>query len=148
MQKTVAPVQRTNPFAGKNRFLPREQTAGLCHHIPNGPGVVRIHQKIIHLAHMIISESIPSKDRGKLVLSAFGFQAVGALVGTAVGYLVLYENPVEQAWRWMYATAVVPALLVLLGRFFIPDSGHWLVAKGRVSEAERELGRLLRRNPL
>jgi len=99
-------------------------------------------------AHMVISESIPSKDRGKLVLSAFGFQAVGALVGTAVGYLVLYENPVEQAWRWMYATAVIPGVLVLLGRFFIPDSGHWLVSRGRVSEAEREVGKLLKRNPL
>ena len=54
-------------------------------------------------AHMVISESIPSKDRGKLVLSAFGFQAVGALVGTAVGYAILCGNPQVQAWRWMYA---------------------------------------------
>ena len=98
-------------------------------------------------AHMVISESIPSRDRGKLVLSAFGFQAVGALVGTAVGYLVLYENPELGAWRWMYATAVLPALLVLAGRFFIPDSGHWLVSRGRVREAEKEVGRLLKRQP-
>src|ERR1700728_3350358 len=35
-------------------------------------------------AHMIISESIPSTSRGKLVLGAFGFQAVGALSGAAV----------------------------------------------------------------
>src|ERR1700743_3308114 len=40
-------------------------------------------------AHMVISESIPSSARGKLVLGAFAFQAVGALAGTAVGYLVL-----------------------------------------------------------
>ena len=37
-------------------------------------------------AHMIISESIPSLSRGKLVLGAFAFQAIGALAGTAVGY--------------------------------------------------------------
>ncbi|EFK08915.1 transporter, major facilitator family protein [delta proteobacterium NaphS2] len=98
-------------------------------------------------AHMVISESIPSKDRGKLVLSAFGFQAIGALVGTAVGYLVLHKNPEVAAWRWMYATAVIPALLVLAGRFFIPDSGHWLVCRGKVREAEREVARLLRRKP-
>jgi putative MFS transporter len=98
-------------------------------------------------AHMVISESIPSRDRGKLVLSAFGFQAVGALVGTAVGYLILYKNPEVAAWRWMYATVVIPALLVLAGRFFIPDSGHWLVSKGRIKEAEVEVGRLLKRQP-
>src|ERR1700727_1568802 len=34
-------------------------------------------------AHMVISENIPSASRGKLVLGAFGFQAVGALAGTA-----------------------------------------------------------------
>jgi MFS transporter, putative metabolite transport protein len=40
-------------------------------------------------AHLVISESTPTRSRGTLVLSAFGFQAAGALVGTAVGYLVL-----------------------------------------------------------
>ena len=38
---------------------------------------------------MIISENIPSTNRGKLVLGAFGFQALGALGGTGVGYFVL-----------------------------------------------------------
>ena len=98
-------------------------------------------------AHMVISESIPSSARGRLVLSAFGFQAVGALAGTAIGYLILYKNPSLGAWRWMYATAVIPALLVCLGRFFIPESGHWLVSRGRMEEAERAMHRLLKRNP-
>ncbi len=99
-------------------------------------------------AHMIVSESMPSSARGRLVLSAFGFQAVGALVGTAVGYLILYENPEVQAWRWMYATVIVPAILVIIGRFFITDSGQWLVSCGRIEEAERETRRLLKRTPL
>lgn len=98
-------------------------------------------------AHMIISESIPSVDRGRLVLSAFAFQAVGALVGTVVGYLILYKSPELGAWRYMYATAIIPAMLVLAGRFFIPDSGHWLVSRGRIREAEEALARLLHRVP-
>ncbi len=44
-------------------------------------------------AHLIISESIPSRIRGRMVLGAFGFQAIGALVGTAVGFVILFENP-------------------------------------------------------
>ena len=67
-------------------------------------------------AHLVISENIASKDRGKLVLSAFAFQAVGALVGTVVGFLFLSNLPEIRAWRWMYATAIVPAILVMLGR--------------------------------
>ncbi|WPL15584.1 Magnesium transport protein CorA [Thiorhodovibrio winogradskyi] len=98
-------------------------------------------------AHLIISESIPSKDRGKLVLSAFGFQAVGALVGTIVGYLILNFTQDLSAWRWMYATAIIPTIVVIIGRFFITDSGHWLLARGRVQEAETALHRLLERDP-
>ena len=51
-------------------------------------------------AHMVISESIPSQTRGRLVLSAFGFQAVGALTGTAMGYLILANAQDLGAWRW------------------------------------------------
>jgi putative MFS transporter len=98
-------------------------------------------------AHLVISESIASRDRGKLVLSAFAFQAVGALVGTIVGYLILSNLPDFSAWRWMYATAIVPAILVVLGRITISDSGQWLMSKGRKTEAEAEVARLLERVP-
>src|SRR5258708_23409524 len=98
-------------------------------------------------AHLVISESIASKDRGKLVLSAFAFQAIGALVGTIVGYLILSNLPEISAWRWMYATAIVPAILVMLGRRNIADSGHWLMSQGRKAEAEAEVARLLEREP-
>ena len=90
-------------------------------------------------AHLVISESIPSRDRGKLVLSAFAFQAIGALVGTAVGYVILANLPELGAWRWMYATAIVPAILVVVGRLYISDSGHWLMSQGRRAEAEHEV---------
>ena len=86
-------------------------------------------------AHMIISENIPSTSRGKLVLGAFAFQAVGALGGTAVGYAVLVLMPNLNAWRWMYATAVVPALLVTIGRFYVTESANWLHSRGAIDRA-------------
>lgn len=98
-------------------------------------------------AHLIISESIPTNARGRLVLGAFAFQAIGALSGTAVGYLVLSNLPEVTAWRWMYAAAIVPAAIVLVGRFFVTESAHWLFARGRTAEAEREALRLLARDP-
>ncbi len=99
-------------------------------------------------AHLIISESIPSNVRGRLVLGAFGFQSLGALTGTAVGYLVLKNIPEIGAWRWMFATAIIPALLVTVGRFYIPESVHWLFTRGRVAEAERQAVQLLQRKPV
>lgn len=98
-------------------------------------------------AHVIISESIASGARGRLVLSAFAFQAVGALAGTAIGLLILDVSGAVSDWRWMYGAAIVPAVIVLGGRFFIPASGHWLAIKGRLAEAERAVEQLLAREP-
>jgi putative MFS transporter len=98
-------------------------------------------------AHMIISENIPSTSRGKLVLGAFAFQAIGALGGTAVGYAVLVIMPSLDAWRWMFATAVVPALIVTIGRFFIPESANWLHTRGATDRATDAAKRLLFRKP-
>src|SRR5580704_5670321 len=47
----------------------------------------------------------------------------------------------------MYATAIIPALLVIIGRFSITESAHWLLLRDRKNEAEAELARLLARNP-
>ena len=98
-------------------------------------------------AHMIISENIPSISRGRLVLGAFGFQALGALGGTAVGWLVLTIVPDLSAWRWMYATAVIPALAVTICRFFITESANWLLDRGAMGPAQRAAKRLLVRKP-
>nr|WP_272210872.1 MFS transporter [Marinicella sp. W31]MDC2876790.1 MFS transporter [Marinicella sp. W31] len=98
-------------------------------------------------AHLVISESTPSRNRGGLVLSAFGFQAVGAIFGTALGYMILTIDPSIGAWRWMYGVAIIPALAVFIGRFFIPESAHWLAVHGRGRDAETELQKLLQREP-
>jgi MFS transporter, putative metabolite transport protein len=98
-------------------------------------------------AHIIISENIPSTSRGKLVLGAFAFQAVGALAGTSVGYAVLVNMPTLDAWRWMYATAVIPALLVTIGRFYVTESANWLHSRGSIDRATVAAGRLLKRTP-
>ena len=98
-------------------------------------------------AHMIISENIPSVSRGRLVLGAFAFQAIGAMSGIATGALVLVLDPNIDAWRWMYATALVPAVIITIGRFYITESANWLIVRGEHAQAETALARLLHRKP-
>lgn len=97
-------------------------------------------------AHMIISENIPSQSRGKLVLAAFAFQAFGALAGTGAGYLVLLVVPNLSAWRWMFAMAVIPAVLVTIWRFSITESANWLHTRGNTERAAVAASRLLSRD--
>ncbi len=96
-------------------------------------------------AHMIISESTPSSSRGQLVIGAFAFQAVGALVGTGVGWLVLQRDPALDAWHWMFATALIPGLIVTVWRFYITESPSWLFVRGDRDRAQVAAARLLSR---
>src|SRR5215468_10465360 len=98
-------------------------------------------------AHLVISESTPSHMRGWMVLSAFGFQALGGLAGTIVGFVILSENPELAAWRWMYASTLLLAVPVTIGRFFVVQSPLWLAHQGRLDEAEAATERLLLRDP-
>jgi putative MFS transporter len=93
-------------------------------------------------AHMVIAEAVPSRGRGGLILGAFAFQAVGAICGALLGM-----HPALDAWRWMFAMAIVPAVLVVWGRFFVVDSAHWLVTRGRMAEATAATMQLLHRVP-
>jgi putative MFS transporter len=98
-------------------------------------------------AHVVISEAVPSRGRGGLVLGAFAFQAVGAICGAGLGVLILSFYPEVDAWRYMFAAAILPAVLVVFGRFFVCDSAHWLVSRGRIAEATAETFKLLKREP-
>jgi MFS transporter, putative metabolite transport protein len=98
-------------------------------------------------AHLMISESMPSRIRGQMVLGAFAFQAVGGLAGTGIGFLILFESPDIGAWRWMYASTIVLAIPVIIGRFFVVQSPSWLVLRGRIADAEVEIEKLLAREP-
>jgi MFS transporter, putative metabolite transport protein len=48
----------------------------------------------------------------------------------------------------MYASAVIPALFVTIGRFSITESAHWLLVRGRHNDARAEVTRLPAREPV
>lgn len=99
-------------------------------------------------AHMMISESIPARRRGRLVLAAFGFQALGAWLGTLLAALLLDRFGEISSWRLFYLLPVIPVLLVAWGRLWLPESSAWLISRGRQRQAEQQLRRLLGRDDL
>ena len=99
-------------------------------------------------AHLVISESIPSAIRGRLVLGAFSFQAIGAVLGTAIAAIILSAMPSVNDWRFFFLVPVVPVAAVVWGRFFLPESSHWLVSRGLPEKAEKQLRKLLNRQNL
>lgn len=96
-------------------------------------------------AHLVVSEAIPSRYRGRMVLSAFSFQSIGSLGGVLLGLTMLEIDPQTQSWHWMYGILVIPGILVTLLRMTLPESSHWLMARRRLGEANRSATALLKR---
>jgi len=82
-----------------------------------------------------VSEFMPARIRGRMLVSSFSFQALGSLVGAAIGLLILLVHPEPNAWRWMLAAGIIPAVLVAVLRSNLPESPRWCAAHGRTSEA-------------
>jgi MFS transporter, SP family, galactose:H+ symporter len=90
------------------------------------------------VAPLYISEIAPASIRGKLV----SINQVALTGGIVISYLIDYAFAGVQAWRWMFAMAVIPASTFGVGLLFIPESPRWLVARGHTDQARAVLQRI------
>ncbi|MFB2583630.1 MFS transporter [Herbiconiux liukaitaii] len=86
-----------------------------------------------------VSEIAPRRLRSRLLIGAFSFQAVGQLLGALVGLFVFTLDPSPDAWRWMLAAGVVPAIVIVILRRGVPESPLWLASTSRYEEAALSL---------
>ena len=80
-----------------------------------------------------ITENVPSRLRGSLVIAAFSFQSVGALLGAITGIFVIDLAPdtaIAFGWRWMLGVGLILALGVAVMRFsFLLESPRYYISK-------------------
>lgn len=94
---------------------------------------------------LYIAESSPAYWRGRLV----AVNQLAIVLGMLLIYLVNYR--IHQSgselwnkttgWRWMFASGVLPSVLLLLLLFTVPETARFLLMQGRRSEAERVAAR-------
>ncbi len=85
------------------------------------------------IATSLIAEYTPKHHRAKTMGTVAAAWYLGATAAAVVGYL-LYS--VDWGWAWMLGSAVIPSVILLIGRHGIPESPMWLARKGRLSEAQ------------
>lgn len=95
---------------------------------------------------LYIAEISPAAVRGRLV-SVNQFAIIsGMLVVYFVNTLIARSGDeswnIEQGWRWMFASGLVPAVVFGLLVLFIPESPRWLTRCGRSDEALAVLARV------
>ncbi len=98
------------------------------------------------LTPMYISEIAPPQTRGLLVT----IQQIAIVGGINLVYFVNWiiasqgDNAwiLATGWRYMLASAAIPAALLFAFMLLVPDTPRYLVLKGRTAEARKLLGRL------
>lgn len=96
---------------------------------------------------MYIAEISPARVRGRMV-SVNQFAIVtGFLVVYFVNYFIALQGDAawneRVGWRWMFGSEALPALMLLVLSFVVPESPRWLTKQGREDKA---LGILTRVN--
>ena len=84
---------------------------------------------------LYIAEIAPPATRGALVSLNQLMITIGILLSYIVGVAF---TPIE-GWRYMFAVAVVPALILGIGMFTLPESPRWLVKNGKLDKARSVL---------
>ena len=90
----------------------------------------------------LVQEFMPSSKRGwvgGLVTCVIPLGVgLGAVLGAFMG---------NDQWRLLFAIGVLPALVVLLVRLWVPESPRWLCRQGRYEEARKSLAWALQVEP-
>ena len=91
------------------------------------------------LSPMYVAEVAPPKIRGTLIT----IYQLAITLGILVSYLVNFAlHDVEDNWRWMFATGLLPSIIFFIGLIFIPESPRWLVKAGFQEKARIVLERI------
>jgi putative MFS transporter len=96
----------------------------------------------------LVAEIMPTRGRGAAVATVniaaggLGIFAASALATVIIGPLQTALGGPEVAWRWLLGLLALPALLVFVYRFFMPESPRYLLSQGKAHEANAVISRL------
>jgi MFS transporter, SP family, galactose:H+ symporter len=89
---------------------------------------------------LYLAEMSPARIRGALV----SLNQLAITVGIGIAYFVDFSLAARKDWRWMFITAVFPAIVLVIGMLLLPESPRWLARKGlrdKALEGFHRLGR-------
>ncbi|RYR65356.1 sugar carrier protein C isoform X2 [Arachis hypogaea] len=85
-----------------------------------------------------VSEVAPYKYRGALNMLFQLAITIGIFVANILNYLFAkMEN--GEGWRYSLGLAGVPAIMIIIGAMFLPDSPNSLIERGQAEKAKKEL---------
>ena len=88
-----------------------------------------------------VSEVAPHKYRGALNMMFQLSITIGILVANLLNYYFA-GLPSGEGWRYSLGLAAVPAVMIIIGSIFLPDSPNSLIERGHEDRARKELEKI------
>jgi major inositol transporter-like SP family MFS transporter len=89
---------------------------------------------------LYLAEMAPAHRRGRMVTINELMIVSGQLLAFVINTVIDRSFGGAHVWRWMLAVAAIPAIALLIGMFFLPDSPRWYAVKRRFDDTRRVLG--------
>ncbi len=90
------------------------------------------------ISPMYIAEIVPARVRGALV----AVNMLAITTGIVAAYLVDYALSGIQGWRYMFGLGAIPAVILVIAMWRLPDSPRWLISRSMVEKAKLVLQRI------
>ena len=90
------------------------------------------------LTPLYIAELAPVAIRGALVT----LNQLAISTGVVAAFYVDYHFAAAGNWRWMFTSAVIPSVILLIGLGFLPETPRWMASRHRFDEARKVLMRI------
>ncbi|WP_298275522.1 sugar porter family MFS transporter [Ferroplasma sp.] len=84
------------------------------------------------LAGIFIGEMVPTGKRNKYIATQQLMTVIGAFLSFWIGYALTFSLD----WRLMFALGAIPAAIILIIRFRIPESPRWLISANKPEKAK------------
>ena len=86
----------------------------------------------VPVASAYINEFVGAEKRGRFFLLYEVIFPIGLMFAGMAGYFLV---PIY-GWKAMFVVGLVPSILTIPLRWFLPESPRWLASRGRIEEAE------------
>jgi len=95
---------------------------------------------------LYISEAAPTEIRGRMIAIQQLMITIGIVIASIVNTVIILhygsKSLDDSEWRLALSMQCIPALLLAVIMFFMPESPRWLAEKGRDEEALQVIARL------
>jgi MFS family permease len=82
-----------------------------------------------------VSETMPKRERSRMMVATIALQSVGMLIGAAVALTLLRLHGSAIDWRFIVGATGAGALAFMLARMWLPESPRWLLEHGHPEKA-------------